>query len=318
MSRPKPGVIKALKSNLPKRAGLLLAVSGGADSVSLFHGCRSLMRLMKLRLEVAHVEHGLRVEAVKEAGFVERIAAKAGIPFHLKRLKPPKGENLEAWGRRERYRFFAQVLDSRNLDFVVTAHTASDVAETLLMRLVANKELGSILELDLRRRCLRPLLSVDRETIEAFVRAQRLRYVVDGSNLDTSFLRNRVRLKLIPFLKREFDPRIEEVLAQRAFGLREDRECLEAQVAVPLAGIAAHAEGSKTWLKSAKCELERLPDALKWRLVEELFKPELGFNLGRTRAKMLVRFLLGEGEGIELATGLTLRRHKGGVRISRD
>jgi tRNA(Ile)-lysidine synthase len=123
---------------------LLLAVSGGPDSVALLHLLHELQEEFQLHLEVAHLQHGIRGEEAKEdARFVAELTGGLNLPFHLKEANLPqiksaagKG-NLEALAREERYRFFAEVARERKLGKVATAHTLDDQAETVLMCLLS-------------------------------------------------------------------------------------------------------------------------------------------------------------------------------------
>ena len=134
---------------------ILVAVSGGPDSVALLHLLYELREEFQLHLEVAHLQHGIRGEEAKEdARFVAELAAKLGLPFHLKevnlhQIKSAAGKgNLEALARAERYRFFAAVARERNLNRIATAHTLDDQAETVLMWLLRGsglKGLGGML-----------------------------------------------------------------------------------------------------------------------------------------------------------------------------
>jgi len=119
---------------------VLVAVSGGPDSVALLHILHEFKDEFDLQLEVAHLQHGIRGEEAKDdANFAAELAEKLKLPLHLKEIDLPqlkfgagKG-NLEALGRAERYRFFAEVVKDRGLGKVATAHTQDDQAETVLM-----------------------------------------------------------------------------------------------------------------------------------------------------------------------------------------
>lgn len=316
VSRPRPTVTKALKQELAGKTKLLLAVSGGIDSVCLLHGCCELSRLLKLELEVAHVDHGLRAESCRDAGFVKSLAKRYGLPFHLKRARPPaRGVNLEAWGRKLRYDFFLQCLKRRKLNFVLTAHNADDVAETFLMRLVSNKELTSIERFDARRGCLRPMLAVSRREIERYAGEHRLEYVEDLTNRNIRWLRNRVRHKLLKLLREEFDARIVEVISNRAQGIMDDGAYLN-----ELAEKAAHklkglGFGSADWLRAVRKELSKLAAPVRWRFVERLFLGELGFKLGRLKAELACDFLEKGPAALDLPGSLSIRQYRGGIRL---
>ena len=319
MSRPKPSVNKALSAEISSGQRLLLAVSGGVDSVVLLHGCLALRRRLSLTLEVAHVDHRLRPESLREAEFVRSLAENAGIPFHLKVAEsPPVNANLEAWGRRVRYTFFRKLLRERHLEYVLTAHNANDVAETLLMRLVANKELKSISRRDEVRHCIRPYLSLTREVIQSYATHHALAFVEDRSNQDERFLRNKIRHRLLPLLAREFDSRIVEVLSHRGQVLADDLAFMYSLIRPAATRLAAEPFGTKVWLRAVRSELQAMPKQLRWRLAEELFKSRLGFNLGRSKSEMLVRFLEGHSVGLQLPGGLHVRAKGGGVLVEQQ
>ena len=159
---------------------VLVAVSGGPDSVALLHLLYELREEMELQLEVAHLQHGIRgAEAEEDARFVAELAEKLGLPLHLKtvdlpRIRSAAGKgNLEELARVERYRFFAAVARERKLGKIATAHTQDDQAETVLMWLLRGSGLkglggmpplheldGTDIESASRLFVIRPLLDV--------------------------------------------------------------------------------------------------------------------------------------------------------------
>ncbi len=316
MSRPVMTVERALRENLSSGKRYLLAVSGGIDSVALLHGTYQLRRELKLEIEVAHLDHGLRQFSAEDAEFVSANCKDLDIKFHLKKLSgAPEGENVERWGRRERYAFFSELIYKLELDAVLTAHNADDVAETFLMRLIANKELKSIEKFDPVRLCLRPLLNVSRATIVNYATANGLKFREDKTNLDQDFLRNKIRHTLIPFLEENFDPRVKEVLSIRASGVEEDIRTLENQAAIALAPLDRFEFGSKEWLRNLREILLSLESTVAWRVVDQLLIPKLGFNLGREHSCLVLDFIIGNADGIELPTGVSLRRKDGGLKL---
>jgi len=315
MSRSNGDLQKTLERKIPRNSSLLLAVSGGKDSVSLLHACVALSRKLKLKLEVAHLDHGLRKDSSRDATFVRKLSKSYGLCFHLKKEKdPPKGKNLEEWGRDCRYKFFGEILVKRNLDYVLTAHNADDVAETFLMRLISNKELRSISVLDERRHVLRPLLSVSRASIEEYVLKYNLDFVEDESNKDLSFLRNQIRHFLIPVLLDNFEPRISEIVSSAASRIDEDDQALNhmASKAIPQGDF-----GSKDWLKAFKSVSSSVPPALQWRMLEQLLLPILGYRLGRSQSKEAFRVLCGHRLGMEFEGGSSIRRQKGRLLVQK-
>jgi tRNA(Ile)-lysidine synthase len=221
---------------------VLVAVSGGPDSVALLHLLYDLREELGLHLEVAHLQHGIRgVEAQEDARFVAELAAKLGLPFHLKEIDLPRMRsaagkgNLEALARVERYRFFADVAREQHLGKIATAHTQDDQAETVLMWLLRGSGLKgsggmpSIYRIEPASRLMvvRPLLYLSRAEIEAYLKENDLTFRLDRSNQDLTFLRNWIRLKLIPQLKEKMDRHLSARLAQQAELIRDEEQFLE-------------------------------------------------------------------------------------------
>jgi tRNA(Ile)-lysidine synthase len=226
---------------------VLVAVSGGPDSVALLHLLYDLRDELALHLEVAHMQHGVRGEEAREdARFVAELADKLGLPFHLKEVDLPKIKstagkgNLEALGRDQRYRFFAAVARDRKLPIIATAHTEDDQAETVLMWLLRGaglKGLGGMspmlpydregIEPDIRLAVIRPLLDTSRVDIEAYLSERGLKFRLDSSTRDPSVLRNWIRLELMPQLKAKTDRRVPSRLARQAELVRDEESFLQ-------------------------------------------------------------------------------------------
>ncbi len=313
MSRPNPSIDAALLSELPRHGRLLIAVSGGIDSVVLLEACAALRRQLDLSLHVAHVDHGLRPNSERDANFVAELSRQHGIPCSQTRLSPPLTGNLEAWGRQERYQYFAELRVKLGFEWTVTAHQADDLAENLLMRLVSNKEPGEISARDVRRCLLRPLLSIPRILIEEYASHHDLRWVEDETNADHSFLRNKVRHSLLPLLSEQFDSRIVETLASRAEALAQDASALDAWAASEYERLRPLTFGSREWLQAVIAVVRALEPAVQWRVVRDLLSSELGYPLGRSPSQRVVEFLLSGEEGVQIPGGTSLRRRDGGV-----
>jgi len=221
---------------------ILVAVSGGPDSVALLHLLLDLRDEFRLHLEVAHLQHGIRGEEAKDdARFVSALALKLGVPFHLKEVSlgqihstAGKG-NLEALAREERYRFFAEVVHARGLRKVATAHTQDDQAETVMMRFLrgsgmtvlggmarANHRDASRIGSSAGLTVVRPLLGLSKAAILDYLAQQNLTYRVDRTNQDSTYLRNWARLELLPKIQERVDHRLNERLGQQAELLRDD------------------------------------------------------------------------------------------------
>jgi len=243
---------------------VVVAVSGGADSVALLDVLAGMSEL-RLRLIVAHLNHCLRgSESDVDQAFVHELAARYGVTFvsqavDVSELSRREKLSLEEAGRVARYRFFAGIALNCKARAVALAHHADDQAETVLMRLLRGAG-GSGLSAMTARAAgsyVRPLLSVTRVEIEAYLRGRGISFRTDSSNADTGFLRNRVRHELIPFLK-NYNPAISDRLVTTAMALSEDEAILEKitaeafnrhgsiksdRVMLAVAGVAAEMRG---------------------------------------------------------------------------
>ena len=181
---------------------LLLAVSGGADSTALLLGTAQLALALDLKLVVASLDHGLRPEATLEVARVHFLASKLGLPFHSARLSLKEGPALEARARRARYQALEGIRREADCAWIATAHTASDQAETLLMRLLRGAALTGASGIRARRgRLLRPLLACSRREVERFLSERGAEFSADPMNADLQFTRARIRARLIPAIE---------------------------------------------------------------------------------------------------------------------
>lgn len=186
--------------DIPEQEQLIVAVSGGLDSVVLLHLLNQ--RLPAGRLTVAHVNHGLRPEAAADARFVAGLAAAYGNRFRLLEL-PPSRHLSELAGRKARYAFFQQLAAEQAAAGVVTAHHADDVLETALLNLTRGTGWRGLASLRSRPGCWRPLLDQTKQQLRAYALQARLEWVEDATNQTDLYLRNRIRHRLLPSLRRQ-------------------------------------------------------------------------------------------------------------------
>lgn len=310
-------LLQAVKKSLRPKQKLIAAVSGGLDSVSLLHALSQLKSQLKLDIMVAHVDHGFRAESSKDLDFVKKLAGSYKFKFVSTKLsKLPKGENLEGWGREKRYDFLISVLKKSGYDAIVTAHQGDDVAETLLMRLVTNKELSSPKKYDPKRKVIRPLLSVERKEVLKYARDNKIRWREDKSNKDEARLRNLVRIKGIPALEKIFGPGIKAALIERAFAVDEDIEALSSE-AIEIAASLTGRNRKIPPLGKLKAVLAPLSLGVKWRVIEALLLPYVKFPVGRFHAKRALLVVTGEHLRCELPSKVTLERVKGELVVRR-
>ena len=214
----------------------ICAVSGGADSVALLFAMYLLRERLDITLEAAHFNHRLRgEESDADEAFVKELCGRYDIPLHLGsgRILPGK-KGLEAAAREARYAFLRSLPGK-----IATAHTADDNAETVLLHLVRGtglKGLGGISPMN--GNVIRPMLTVTRREVEAFLSEYALPHREDSTNATDLFLRNRIRRNVMPLLLQE-NPSLAENLSDMALGLREDEDYLFRMAGETLPGVAA-------------------------------------------------------------------------------
>jgi tRNA(Ile)-lysidine synthase len=212
---------------------LILAVSGGADSIALLDIMQALKGIYDLDLLVAHVNHSLRPEADEEEDYVKKLAAEYKIPCYVKKVDAGKAartaqRSLEDMARQLRYDFFYELLKKTNSNLIATGHHKDDVAETVLLHLLRGsgiKGLRGIMPVN--GNLIRPLLPAGKQELITYLEGRGLRFYTDVSNFDTDYMRNRIRHQLIPYLQAGFNPRIIETLNQLASIAREENEAIE-------------------------------------------------------------------------------------------
>jgi len=213
---------------------VLVAVSGGPDSVSLLYLLRSLRNSLGFQLQIAHLDHMLRKDSGKDAEFVRSLAEKLGIPVTIGRINVKKTAatgSLEEIARNARLDFLFKVAKEIKADKIATAHNLDDQAETVLMRILRGTGLYGLAGiLPKRKICgfevIRPLIGVKRRGIEAFLRKNKIKARVDKTNLQDIYLRNKLRNKLIPLLEKRYNPNIKEALSNMAESVAFDYDYL--------------------------------------------------------------------------------------------
>lgn len=188
---------------------VLVGVSGGADSVCLLLVLAFLRHRCSISLAVAHYDHAMRKESFKEVLFVKKLAVSLGIPFFTDRRKGKKPQSSKEDSLRNlRYDFFYRVAQEYQADVLALAHTQTDQAETTLMRILRGAGLDglrSILSVRYHQdlKIVRPLLEVSRLSVEQYLQERKQCFLTDTSNDENVFLRNIIRNKIFPFIKKE-------------------------------------------------------------------------------------------------------------------
>lgn len=280
-----------LKHHDPCRP-LLLALSGGPDSLALLHMLLHYRTSHPLDLAIAHVDHGWRPESGHEATILEKIAAEYNLPFHLKKLNPStlKG-NLESACRTERLRFFKELCDLYGYQAVLTGHHADDLSETVLKRLFEGARLTHLSGLqevsDFEGLALwRPLLTVEKEEIINWLNDRGIKSFQDSTNSDKRFLRARMRQTLIPYLNEQFGKRIAPSLLNLSSEATALRDYLSDRLKLYMDAVI---EGKWGYL----IDLTSLPPLHPYELREfiRFFSEKVGFLLSRELVELTASLL---------------------------
>ncbi|MFZ1946114.1 MAG: tRNA lysidine(34) synthetase TilS [bacterium] len=218
---------------------VLIAVSGGPDSVALLHALVSLKATYRLDLHLAHLEHGLRGEAaLADMEFVQALGRDLGLSVTARRvdvaeLASKSSLPVEAVARKLRYAFLEEVAGDIGAAKIATGHNANDQAETLLLNLIRGSGISGLrgIRPAIEGKIVRPLIEAKREEILAYLTERGLDYRTDLTNADEVYDRNRVRMSLVPLLEKDFNPRIVDSLVRTAEVFSLVADYLDAQVA---------------------------------------------------------------------------------------
>ena len=256
----------ALNPSGPIRPVGIVAISGGPDSVALAAATRSLLEAGLLReVHLAHLNHGLRgAESDADERFVRDLAEAWKLPIVVEH-RNITGPGIEENARRIRYDWLAEVARQRSADWIATGHNADDQAETVLHHILRGTGLAGLggiapdRPLDNGVRLIRPLLSVTRAEILAYLAAEKIEFRVDSSNADVRFTRNRIRHELLPMLTRDYNPALADVLRRLARQADDWHRAIASRAALLLAEIERPPAGTMVVLARAPLsELEPL------------------------------------------------------------
>lgn len=252
---------------------IAVALSGGADSVSLLRVLKFLEEPLGISVCACHLNHGLRgEESDADERFCRELCARLDIPLGVKRVniaeQREKHESVEETARRVRYGFFCEYLEQLGENAVLaTAHTASDNAETVLFNLVRGTGMDGLCGIPPKRkmgkfRVIRPLINCTRNEIENYLEELKQTYVTDKTNLSDEYSRNRIRLNVLPELSK-INPAAVEAITRMTKHLRRDNELFDELAENAL----REARTDRGWKAS---ELARLPEPIKARALRKI------------------------------------------------
>src|ERR1041384_6047572 len=327
------------KLKLPLSAeSIVVAVSGGADSTALLLALEELKRYDKLYNEicVAHLDHRLRESSSKDAKWVSELATKLGFKSVIGRSKVADearaaNENLEQAARDARYAFLQRTARKVSANYVLTAHTMDDQAETVLLRLMRGSAGFGLGGMDAVRplaknssiKLVRPLLWARRSDTEEYCRLRRIKFLSDEMNDDLSFARVKVRKQLLPMMQ-SFNNRIVEAISRTAAQLREDGAVLfnDSDALLRRAAVSNNEEGNEEGEQSDETKtpaldvkvLSNAPPALRRRALRQWLSDARGSTRRLEMVHLLAveRLLEGNSGGkiAELPNGGLVRRRR--------
>lgn len=224
-----------LKYNLiAKKDNVVIGLSGGPDSMALLYCLYEIQKDIDFNIVAAHVNHGVRGEdALADQRFTEDVCNNLGIPYYtinvdMNKYGIEKGITSEEAGRELRYGFFRKLLKDLGEGKIAVAHNKNDQAETLLMRIMRGTGIDGLKGMEFKSGdVIRPILNISRKDIEQFIEANNIKTVLDKTNLFPIYSRNKVRLELIPYIEKNFNPNIIEALWRLSQTSKLDVEFLE-------------------------------------------------------------------------------------------
>ncbi len=307
---------------------VLVGVSGGPDSIALLHILQHLAPEYGLRLAVAHLNHGLRREADDEAEFVATFSSGLGLACHIKKedvsgYRRRYRLSLEEAARQVRYAFYDDTAARHRFDKIALGHQADDNAELVLMFLIRGSGPVGFAGIPPVRagRIIRPLIRLSRRDILDYLKAVGLAHVADRSNCDNRFMRNRIRNRLMPLLRRSYNPRVSEALNRLADIQRDEQVWIEGIVDALYHDARLSADAHPLELSTAR--LVRYPKAAQRRILRKAINEVKGdlrriaFDHVRAAIELITEADRRDGR-LDLPDGIVLERLGDVLRISRS
>jgi tRNA(Ile)-lysidine synthase len=321
-----PALVSKVRRTIARRGmikpgeTILVACSGGADSTALLYTLHEIRGDCDCRLAVAHFDHSLRAASGRDAVFVHGLAADLELPFYLEKQDVragarARGLNLEEAARLLRYDFLRRTAASIGAGKIATGHTLDDQAETVLMRLLRGsgpRGLSGIAPV-IEDTIIRPLIDARRSEIETYLRIRGIAHLEDETNQDRRYRRNDIRHRLLPYIKKYFEPAIVEKLGRLADVLIEEDRALDVQVQTILPRLIEGA-GLRARLNAAGAA--KLPAGLARRGVRAFVELHKG-DLRRISFEDIENIRrLAEGKTCVLPGGIRLSREGDWIRRS--
>ena len=306
---------------IDQNEAVLLCVSGGIDSMALLDIFISIKDNLDLSLSVCHLNHNLRGgESERDLRFVEEAAKERRLEFYTKTLAEGEltgsGGSLQERAREARYAFFTEAAQKLGATRIALAHNRDDQIETVLMRIIKGTSIKGLRGIpSVRGPYVRPLIEVTRAEIEEYAKLRGVEFVEDSSNESTKYLRNKLRLDLIPLLEKDYNPAIKEALSSMSTSLKRDYAFIENEAALLFERAREddkEDDGVEERLAFSRTKLIDADEALSTRVflsaIEEVKGDTLDIYAVHVEAFLDLLTSDDPGASVDLPGGLRLRR----------
>lgn len=271
--------------NFKENTKVLLAVSGGSDSVVMMDLFFKYKDFFNLNLFVCHFNHSLRKEADFDENFVKNLAKEYNLKFFSKKEDVEKFSkrnkiSTEEGARILRYKFFNEILEKENINFLSLAHNKDDLAETVIMRILRGTGIHGLISMKKKKdKYIRPLLDFSKKEIKEYILKNNLKFVEDSTNYLEIYKRNKIRLNLLPKLKQEFNPSIVDALCRLSY-ISSDYKKIEDEYIFSKKEILWKEKENKIFIKIDKLKKESISfrNILYRNFFEKIAKNPDGIN----------------------------------------
>ncbi len=307
---------------------ILVAVSGGPDSVALVLSLLAFQKTFDMSIGITHVNHLLRGDdSLRDEQFVRSLAQQLGLDFFCEQTDVNSIAKQNRWsveeaGREVRYGFFSRLSDQHGFNKVATGHTKDDNAELVLMNLLRGSGPKGLCGIPANRgnTFIRPLIQVSKKQIVQFLENQNQAYMIDASNTDMTYLRNKIRYDLLPRLQSDYNPSITDALDRLSHILTIEDEYMDSQAEHSFSSCLIQMEVNAVRLD--KIKLQNLVSALQNRVIRKailMVKKDLK-RISHVHLTDIIKFCLhsSSGKSLDLPGRVRIYKSKNNVIIKKE
>lgn len=313
-------VLYFLDNLLKKNDTIIVACSGGPDSMCLLDVINSYKEEYSLNVICAHVNHGLRIESDDEALFVKKYCNDKNIIFEYMKIENYTNNKFsEQEARRKRYKFFNDLAFKYKAKYLMTAHHGDDLIETILMRITRGSNLKGYAGIPMiseneKYSIIRPLLNLTKETILEYLKDRNIEYVLDKSNQDEKYTRNRFRKQMLPFLKNE-DEQVHLKFLKYSKELEKAKKYIDRIIKAKIKNIYVE---NYIVINKLLEEDEYLQEKILEYVIEDIQKEEI-FNISNNQFKNIIELIkCDKNKVVNLADGFIARKSYNKLYIEKN